>query len=580
MNRENRQYTKNAIFDFIRYVKIQQLANNSIINAVYAANIFQHMCVSGGTINTCPIGYGITNPVFRSVLPGTTQFNTMLKETLDAIKLLKDSSINVVGVEFDNEPFYWGYGFKSDKARVQQYIQICKAYTDSIKKYYPNIKVATPLEHKNYQDTLYGKNFYHYYMVNENYYDAFSFHSYEGSMLEAPTNSCNYATSNRYTLCASGDYQCDKNGVNFTVNNTYCNSPSNYGITLNGINSYFDYKNKEYWYLEYNLTAKNTQNSLLHADWFYKNLFTHLMPNDKIKYAIYWGSVGTPNSVADTLNPAASHWSSLLRFEGSSPRYNDAYYPATYVSEIFTNNLKLLNVDWNNWQTLSYVQTTNFTGIDNNNLFLRCFVDSIVNIGTHGSKEVYLYIYFSNTSNQKISVNYNTMAFAPYKTGYTNFIANTSKQIEINYEQRPYSSFSTVSWNNNKFISTGNVYNSTDTIREYSIGYIKIPLISTCTYCRLKSDEVPKNNIDKTTDGNNDFIFFPNPSNGIVNFEFKNAEDYRSIEIYDLAGKIILQKEVSRNAEKLDLSIFSKGVYLYKIIKQTGDPIVEKFILQ
>ncbi len=580
LNRENRQYTKNAIFDFIRYVKSQQSANNSTVNAIYAANIFQHLCVSGGTINTCPIGYGITNPVFRNVQPGTAQFNTMLNETLDAIKLLKDSSINIVGVEFDNEPFYWAYGFKSNKVRVQQYIQICKAYTDSIKKYYPTIKVATPLEHKNYQDTVYGKNFYHYYMTNENYYDAFSFHSYEGSMLEAPTNSCNYTTGNRYTLCASGDYQCDKNGVNFVVNNTYCNTSSNYPITLNGTNNYFDYKNKEYWYLEYNLNAKNTPNSLLHADWFYKNLFSHFIPSDRIKYAIYWGSVGTPNSVADTSNPAASHWGSLMRFEGNSPRYNDAYYPATYVSKIFTNNLKLLNVDWNNWQTLSYVQTNTFTGIDNNNLFLRCFVDSIKNIGTHGSKEVYLYVYFSNTSNKKISINYSSMAFAPYQTGYTNFTVNTSKQLEINYEQRPYSSFSTVSWNNNQFFSTGIFLNNTDTMRENSIGYIKIPLISGCTYCRLKSDTSIQKNFEKNFENQYDFIFYPNPSNGIVNFEFKNSEFFKSLEIYDIAGKIILQKEIYKNEESLDLSNLSKGVYLYKIIKQNGNPIVEKFILQ
>ena len=66
----------------------------------------------------------------------------------------------------------------------------------------------------------------------------------------------------------------------------------------------------------------------------------------------------------------------------------------------------------------------------------------------------------------------------------------------------------------------------------------------------------------------------------MLNFEFKNSEFFKSLEIYDIAGKIILQKEIYKNEESLDLSNLSKGVYLYKIIKQNGNPIVEKFILQ
>lgn len=65
----------------------------------------------------------------------------------------------------------------------------------------------------------------------------------------------------------------------------------------------------------------------------------------------------------------------------------------------------------------------------------------------------------------------------------------------------------------------------------------------------------------------NQVSIYPNPSNGIFNIGFGNLIPNK-IEVYDVSGKLILQKnslEVSNNQTNIDLSNTSKGVYFVKI---------------
>ncbi len=65
----------------------------------------------------------------------------------------------------------------------------------------------------------------------------------------------------------------------------------------------------------------------------------------------------------------------------------------------------------------------------------------------------------------------------------------------------------------------------------------------------------------------NQIAVFPNPSNGIFNIAFGNL-DPNKIEVYDISGKLILQKnklQVSDNQANIDLSNASNGVYFVKI---------------
>ena len=59
-------------------------------------------------------------------------------------------------------------------------------------------------------------------------------------------------------------------------------------------------------------------------------------------------------------------------------------------------------------------------------------------------------------------------------------------------------------------------------------------------------------------------LLYPNPTNGILNIGNKNLT---KIQIFDLTGKII--KEFNPNP-LVDLSNFSKGIYLIKLISDEG----------
>jgi len=67
---------------------------------------------------------------------------------------------------------------------------------------------------------------------------------------------------------------------------------------------------------------------------------------------------------------------------------------------------------------------------------------------------------------------------------------------------------------------------------------------------------------------------FPNPSNGIVNFEFTNTLNAK-ITVFDITGKVLLRKKFTQSKEQLDLSAY-KGFLLLKV--DNGETLVTKSI--
>ncbi|MFN5795396.1 MAG: T9SS type A sorting domain-containing protein [Bacteroidota bacterium] len=65
---------------------------------------------------------------------------------------------------------------------------------------------------------------------------------------------------------------------------------------------------------------------------------------------------------------------------------------------------------------------------------------------------------------------------------------------------------------------------------------------------------------------------FPNPSNGTVNFEFKDATAITSIEIYNSLGALVLVENVNgnNNLVQINANELSNGFYLAKIISNKG----------
>ena len=65
----------------------------------------------------------------------------------------------------------------------------------------------------------------------------------------------------------------------------------------------------------------------------------------------------------------------------------------------------------------------------------------------------------------------------------------------------------------------------------------------------------------------NNITVYPNPTSGKVNIKFENLNSDTKINIFDLTGKSIIEREISAKTSitEIDLSKFTKGVYLIKV---------------
>ena len=72
---------------------------------------------------------------------------------------------------------------------------------------------------------------------------------------------------------------------------------------------------------------------------------------------------------------------------------------------------------------------------------------------------------------------------------------------------------------------------------------------------------------------------YPNPTNDYLQLEFENLKGNKTIELFDLQGKIVLKFDTSKDNYYLSMTNIIKGIYLlnckheninyhYKIIKE------------
>lgn len=68
---------------------------------------------------------------------------------------------------------------------------------------------------------------------------------------------------------------------------------------------------------------------------------------------------------------------------------------------------------------------------------------------------------------------------------------------------------------------------------------------------------------------NNDFVIYPNPSSDIINIQSINDLYVEELKIYDVSGKIIIEKN-KNNTNNIDVKQLKKGVYVIKIRTSNG----------
>jgi hypothetical protein len=79
---------------------------------------------------------------------------------------------------------------------------------------------------------------------------------------------------------------------------------------------------------------------------------------------------------------------------------------------------------------------------------------------------------------------------------------------------------------------------------------------------------------------NKDINIYPNPNNGFFTFLI-NGLDFSTatIKIYNISGQLILNKNLTQNLTKIDLTKFSKGIYFVKM-ENDNEVVMKKIIYQ
>lgn len=98
----------------------------------------------------------------------------------------------------------------------------------------------------------------------------------------------------------------------------------------------------------------------------------------------------------------------------------------------------------------------------------------------------------------------------------------------------------------------------------------------TSDYLTIKYNYVAEINEHFQKDG---LLIYPNPNNGV--FEIENSSNFQieSISIYDIAGKIILNKNLENEIKIIDVSNFDNGCYFFIAHMSDGSLKSEKFII-
>ena len=80
---------------------------------------------------------------------------------------------------------------------------------------------------------------------------------------------------------------------------------------------------------------------------------------------------------------------------------------------------------------------------------------------------------------------------------------------------------------------------------------------------------------------NKNFSFYPNPSNGTFNLQFKEIVSDFSMDVFDVTGKTIYSEQFTQNADSVkEIKIqenISKGIYFMNI--KTNEGLITKKII-
>ena len=74
-------------------------------------------------------------------------------------------------------------------------------------------------------------------------------------------------------------------------------------------------------------------------------------------------------------------------------------------------------------------------------------------------------------------------------------------------------------------------------------------------------DLVSINEADKTP-----FSIYPNPANDVVNIDLEENKEWDRLQLIDVSGKVVIDKNITSNSITLNTSELDRGVYFINLI--------------
>jgi hypothetical protein len=75
-----------------------------------------------------------------------------------------------------------------------------------------------------------------------------------------------------------------------------------------------------------------------------------------------------------------------------------------------------------------------------------------------------------------------------------------------------------------------------------------------------------------------EFAVYPNPTSSILNIQSKLSATISEVNVYDVLGKLLLNKKIAVSVTEIDMTNYSPGLYLLEIVSENNQKSIHKII--
>lgn len=514
------------------------------IDVIYVANLLTHFdfkflfntVKSQNLIPSDPSDYlNIADP--------NTPFELYYKEVEDAVTLLKNQNVNVIGVELSNEVYFPVYRQGNNNVTPEEYMKLGEIYAARLRAKFPGIQIAIASEAAN--------NAWNTVLANYDnvFYDAIVLHNYyTNTTCINPNENCDGACTNDPLNDRQCRFDCGKCVLGNYVNNDL------FEIFEDAIKAFPE--ETKIWMTEWGIISPNGQKSNL--DYFNTLLYSAFTMEHLLKQMSYNANH------SDRIQYSTHHrigykiqWS-IIRMIIQNPiaEIRSNFYSYSFMNDLFyADSLFALN---------GFVYPDDLEDTD---LTSEAFLSM-------DDDELSLQIAFANKTDQELpfiiahlpSLSFQGKGYKLAETGEIDY-------LQGNDEHGLYSSFGITKFNgveideaeNPSLSITENEVFSLTNLRfpKYSVGVITIPLNNTM----VNTEEVKLNQ--------NHYHIFPNPSHTYINLQGKENVSELKIDILDAKGQLIYHQFLKNtNQTTINIAELGTGAYFLRATDKTHTQVL------